>query len=134
MLRSNSKKAIENIRGYIVKNAGEWAKERAEWRGEPAPVDFPGVAAAVWGAFLEEYKPDDYIRRGYYRTESDAFEGWGRGLAAGSLFDFLLCAARADLAEILEETPAEAARYTEEKAAAWLFHLIYREIVKTVRA
>ena len=134
MLKSNSKKAVENIRAYIVKNAGTWAEERADYNGQPAPVDFPGVAAAVWGAFLEEYRPADYIRRGWARTWQEAFIAYGQGLPCGALFDFLLCAARADLASILEETPEEAARYSEEQAEEVLARLIFREVSKAARA
>ena len=61
--------------------------------------------------------------------ESEVFEDWARGLAMNGLFCYYYNrSAIEDVKELLEETPEEANRHTEEKAEAFLTRWIYDEM------
>ena len=122
MLKTNSKKARENIRLYIVDHFSP------EDFTETPPEDFHGIASMILDNFrfqkwhcIEDYR--------YYRTEQAAFIEWCSGLP--SIIDtcyYYNRPAANDLAEILEETPEERDRYTEAEAEECLSRLIYREL------
>lgn len=128
MLRTNSKKAAENIRAYIVDNF------TPENYTDTPPQDFPGIAAFILATFRDEkyWCPQD-VR--YYRgSEAAAFADWCAGLP--SVLDtcyFYNRSAIDDLGAILEETEQEKARYTEQQAEQLLTSLIYRELQKGER-
>lgn len=125
MLKSNSKKAIENIRVYVVNNF------------EPCGYDFVGdetdfvtVAQFVYECFVDEKVKHDKRRM----TEQSLFFEWCSGLP--SVLDTCYYYNRSavdDLALILEETETEKAKYTEAQAEERLTYLIYREIKKVVK-
>ena len=124
MLRTNSKKANENIRAYIMDNF------TPENYTDNPPKDFPEVAAFILDVFRTEQK---HILNGdYYRViEFAAFTDWCQGLPA--VLDTCYYYNRSavdDLGRILEETAEEKARFTEEEAARRLTWLIYRELSK----
>lgn len=122
MLRTNSKKAIFNIREYIYKNFNGEGYDDAP---ESGSSDFKTVAKFIYNVFQNETK--------YSRTINlqDKFEQWSQGLPCvlDTCYHYNRSAV-ADLAEILEETAEEAAKYTEQKAEVMLDRLIYRELVK----
>lgn len=129
MLRTNSKKARENVRAYIMGYRATLEDER----GADYPT-FKDMAAAI----LEEYhgaiSPHDIRRCGTYQ---DAFVDWGRGLPCHGLFDIFTCydgTPRAIVAGILEETPEQAARFSDDDAAVLLSKLIYMECLKATGA
>ena len=127
MLRSNSKKARENIRTYIMEreNVAEYAENIAE---NPT---FEEIAAAIYADFYRVYN-SDWIHKTY--SEQAYFAEWAAGLPG--ILDTCYYYNRSavdDLAGILEETETEKARYTEEKAENYLTYLIYSEIVKAIR-
>ena len=131
MLRTNSKKAIENIRAYILKN---FNGENYNFSGDVN--DFHEVAAFIYKCFIEEkYKGADgyYARRGY--SMQDVFYDWAAGLP--SVLDtcyFYNRSAVDDLAEILEENDSEKAKYNDEqKAERLLTNLISLHIFKEAR-
>ena len=124
MLRTNSKKANENIRAYIMDNF------TPENYTDNPPKDFPEVAAFILGIFRTEQK---YISNcGYNRAiEFAAFTDWCQGLPA--VLDTCYYYNRSavdDLGRILEETAEEKARFTEAEAERRLTWLIYRELGK----
>lgn len=122
MLRTNSKQARENVRGYIMAN------ENIEEYAGIIPADFPTVAAAIYAEFRRVYD-SNAIRRSY--PEQEAFAEWAAGLP--SILDtcyYYNRSARDDLAAILDETPEQAAKYTESDAERLLSCLIWREIKK----
>lgn len=126
MLRTNSKKAIENIWKYIFKDLDYMN----EYRGEDIkPGDKKAMAKAIDEAFTIEAYNSTYERQ---QNRQAAFENWAAGLALGGMFDYYYYNADATeiLGEILEETEAEKARFTEEQAAYTLTALIYREVIK----
>ena len=124
MLRTNSKKANENIRAYIMDN---FTPEN--YTGNP-PKDFPEVAAFILGIFHTEQK--HILNCEYYRANDvAAFTYWCQGLPA--VLDTCYYYNRSavdDLWRILEETAEEKARFTEPEAERRLTWLIYRELSK----
>lgn len=122
MLKTNSKKARENVRAYILNNF------TPEGYTENPPQDFPGVTAFILDTFRSE-KP---AVGGYARmTESERFTDWAQGLP--SILDTCYYYNRSavdDLGAILEETAEEKARYSEAQAETLLTSLIYRELVR----
>ena len=122
MLKTNSKKARENVRAYIMAN--ENCIEYAE--NFPEEATFSEVAAAIYADFYRVYSADVARRSA---PESVGFADWAAGLP--DILDtcyYYNRSARDDLAAILEETPEEAAKYSESDAERLLSLLIYREI------
>lgn len=117
MLKTNSKKAAENIRAYIVEGFAP------EGYTDNPPQDFPTIAAFILDTFRDV--------RYYHGSEAAAFADWCAGLP--SVLDtcyFYNRSAVDDLGAILEETETEKARYTEQQAEQLLTSLIYRELLK----
>ena len=124
MLRTNSKKAVENIRAYII-NGFNGVNYEIE-----TPDTFEEVAKIIYFIFIDEYRYG-YNRR---RNEQEVFKEWCSGLP--SILDtcyFYNRSAVKDLGDILEETEEERNKYTEAEAEEMLTRLIYREIRKAVK-
>ena len=125
MLKTNSKKAAENIRAYIMNGF------TPEGYTDNPPQEFPAIARFILAAFRNEkyHLPQD--RRYYRNNEFAAFADWCAGLP--SVLDTCYYYNRSavdDLGAVLEETEEEKARYTEEQAESTLTLLIYRELTK----
>lgn len=127
MLKTNSKKARENIRAYIVANFGA---EGYENRPDESAT-FTEIARFI----LEQFRAEKYHTaqdfRYYGYNEARAFADWCAGLP--SVIDtcyFYNRSAVADLGAILEETETERNRYTEADAENLLTALIYRELMR----
>lgn len=128
MLRTNSKKARENIRAYIVDG---FTPEG--YTGNP-PHEFSEIAAFILATFRDEKYWCLQDVRYYHGCEVLAFRDWCAGLA--SVLDtcyYYNRSAVADLGKILEETPAEMERFTESQAEKLLTDLIYKELVRGCR-
>ncbi len=128
MLRTNSRKAVEIIHGYITDNF------TPENYTDKNFSDFFEIAAFILNTFRSE-KYSDLGDFRYYNGNED-FTDWCSGLP--SLLDtcyYYNCSAIDDLATILEQTETEKARYTDEsKAEELLTALIYRELRKAATA
>lgn len=126
MLKTNSKKAMENIRAYIADNT------TTDGRGlEKEPETFPEIAAFILGEFRKEKYWCIQDFRYYGGSEQNAFLDWAAGLP--SVLDTCYYWNRSavnELAAILEESESEKARYTESQAERMLTVLIYRELLK----
>ena len=123
MLRSNTRKAADNIRAYILNNYNPTNYDNA-----PEADDFRTVAAFILETFMEEKG-----RRERGNTQA-LFVDWCAGLP--SIIDTCYYYNRSavnDLGEILEETEAERARFTEPQAEEMLSRLIYRELTRAAR-
>ena len=119
MIRSNSKKAVENLKKYIISNY-----DPSNY-GFPVAVDFSTVAKQIVGCFWSEV--GQYSRKSY----QESFVDWCGGLP--SILDTCYYYNRSavdDLGGILEETEEEKARFDEYKAAEMLSRLIWRELFK----
>lgn len=127
MLKTNSKKARENIRNYIIDNF------TAENYTDTPPTEWHEIAKFIYETFRsEKYNcPQDY--RYYNGMEHYAFADWCQGLP--SVLDtcyFYNRSAVEDLGNILEQTPTERHRYKEDQAERQLTALIYNTIKKEV--
>ena len=121
MLKTNSKKAINNTRQYVIDcaNLADYGIHE-------------NFTPDNWKAFQETYIP--IIRKElFYRLPENApvsfetFKHYMQGLP--SLFGYFIGEnALNDLAEILEETEEEKNRFTQNEAAELLTKLIYREL------
>lgn len=122
MLKTNSKKARENIRLYIVDNF------TPENYTDNPPQEWPQIAAFILDIFQSEKPPiGSYTRM----SEQKRFTDWAQGLP--SVLDCCYYYNRSavdDLAAILEETDSEKAQYSEQQAESLLTYLLYRELVK----
>ena len=125
MLRTNTKKACENIRKYIVSHY-----DPCGYDDLPESEDFAVVASAILKTWRDEYKYG-IERCGNYQ---DAFASWTQGLP--SVLDCCYWYNRSavdDLGEIPEESETEKSKYDEEQAGTMLSRLIYRELLKGER-
>lgn len=141
MLKTNCKKAIENIRAYIVNNFDgtnyepkfDYIEKAIEDNKHGANIDiFSLVANAIYITFRNEYFKG--FPRATEASEGIMFKEWCQGLP--SVLDTCYYYNRPavdDLGDILEETEAERSKYTEDQAAEILTKLIYREIKKAVK-
>lgn len=140
MLKTNSKKAIENIKQYICDNVifdtdtvdekyyyvMELEKRKA--RGENIDM-FSVYAYALYYIMYDEVVVQD--NRGL--TMYEYFIHWCEGLPG--VLDtgyYLNRSAVKDLGDILEQTEAERQKYTESEAEKKLTYLMWREIHKEV--
>lgn len=120
MLKTNSKKARENIRSYITDNftPDNYGRDAAEFE------NFGSIAAFI----LETFRSEKRYERG---PEPVVFADWCAGLP--SVLDtcyYYNRSAVKDLGDILEETETERSRYSEADAEKLLTSLIYRELLK----
>ena len=128
MLKTNSKKAIENIKNYIINNFDFTNYE--EYTTQEKPETFSEIAKFIYKCFIEEKRYNDGYK---HYTEQQVFFDWCSGLP--SVIDtcyFYNRSAIDDLAVILEETDAEKEKYSESDAEKLLTNLIYREIKKAI--
>lgn len=132
MLRTNSRKAKENIRLWILANymPENYTNAFQTETGEYTPENFPEVAASIMDAFRKEKGFD--VRR--YGLEI-AFIDWMQGLP--SILDIYSLlggwSVSEILAEWLEETETEKEAYSKKdedgiKAMKTALHLVFREI------
>ena len=131
MLRTNSRKAIENIRKEIV-NSYEEANEYYTFEDREAKTDFNEICADILEAFrIEKLENDCYYIAGR-ASRNEMFMDWMQGLptAFPVADDIFLRSAIDFLGNILEETEEEKARYTEDKAEKLACNLLYRELEK----
>ena len=121
MLRTNSKKAVANIRNYIVNNFD------GSNYGVVTPETFEETAKIIYEIFkIEEFQHPR-------ESEQSLFINWCQGLP--SILDtcyYYNRSAIEDVAIILEETETEANKYTEAQAEELISKLMYREIKKAL--
>jgi hypothetical protein len=129
MLKSNSKKARENLQKYIIdgftpENYTNWKEEDEEF-----PTEFPAISAFILTIFRCEIP-----KKGAYApmTEHERFLHWCAGLP--SLLDTCYYYNRSpvdDLGVILEETEEEKKKYKDDmKTQDYLSTLIYNELLR----
>ncbi len=128
MLKSNSKKAKENLKSYIINHF-----DCSNYEPETEPETFEDIAQFIYCTFrAEKYNSKEDFRY-YHLNEFNAFSDWCSGLP--SILDtcyYYNRSAVQDLAHILEETETEKNRYSESEAEARLTQLIYRAIKRSV--
>ena len=127
MLKTNSKKAKENLINYIIDNF------RPEGYTDTPSEEWSEIAAFIINTFRSEKysSPEDY--RYYNNNELTAFIDWAQGLP--SVLDtcyFYNRSAIDDLGAILEETETEKKKYNETDAEQLLTRLIYKVLIMEV--
>jgi len=125
MLKTNSKKARENIKNYIVENF------TPENYTDTPPTEWHEIAVFIYETFKEEKWNCSEDFRYYRNNEWKAFLDWCSGLP--SVLDtcyFYNRSAVEDLGTVLEETEQERKQYAESMAENLLTMLIYNEIKK----
>lgn len=128
MLRSNSKKAIENIKKYIVDHFDCSGHDL-----EKEPETFPEIARFILDTCLEE-KRCSAPERFYNIPTQGTFIDWCQGLP--SVLDTCYYYNRSavdDLGNILEETEKEKSKFSEQDAEKMLSSMIYRELIKAAK-
>ena len=122
-LKTNSKKARENLHKYIMQAADYIRTDyEPETYGNTDLTTYKGTARAVYKIFKIEKQYDESRE-----SEQMLFEDWATGLAL-NLFDYYLEDARETLGNILEQTQEERSRYTREQSEQLMTNMIYREI------
>ena len=125
MLKTNSKKARENVKRYILDNFSP-----DSYTNKP-PTEPREVLQFIYNCFVSEKFSIENEKRYYKYNEYSAFIDWCAGLP--SVLDTCYYYNRSavdDLGAILEETETEKARYTEAEAEKMLTYLIYNVIKK----
>lgn len=128
MLKTNSKKARENIQQYIINNftPENYTDEKIE--------GFGNIATFIINTFRSEKYSCAADYKYYNNNEHLAFADWAAGLP--SVLDtcyYYNRSAVEDLAVILEESAEEKSRYTEEGAENLLTMLIYNELKRGIK-
>lgn len=130
MLKTISKRAIENIRKYIVEHYdGSGYDENTP---EAQAATFEEIATVI---YLDVMRVESYRLNLRWMSFEQLFSEWASGLPG--LLDTCYYYNRSavdDLGEILEETEAEKAKYNEREAETMLSNLLAREIGKAVKA
>lgn len=127
MLKSNSKKARENVKNYILDN---FTPE--SYTNEP-PTKARDIMQFIYNCFVSEKFTIENEKRYYHYNEYAAFVDWCAGLP--SVLDTCYYYNRSavdDLSAILEESESEKSRYTEAEAEKMLTYLIYNVIKKEI--
>lgn len=127
MLKTNSKKARENIRNYIIEGFSP------EGYTDTPPEQWHEIAVFIYDTFRSEKYNCLQDYRYYNGNEWKAFLDWCAGLP--SVIDtcyFYNRSAVEDLGDLLEETETERKQYEESTAENLLTMLIYNEIRKEV--
>lgn len=149
MLRTNSKKARENIRAYILNNINlddlrmqlvveaQRKNKALDAYGSSLPrVDVFSIAAhEIDNTFYLEMLHFNKQYQAGRVSRFDMFVEWCAGLPG--ILDtcyYYNRSALKDVQNILEQTDTEAARYTETQAENLLTNMIYREIWEVVAA
>lgn len=127
MLKTNSKKARENLKQYIIANFDGTGYTEAQ------PEEWHEIALFIIDTFRSEkyHLPED--KRYYNNNELAAFLDWCAGLP--SVLDTCYYYNRSavdDLGAILEENENEKKRYSEQEAEKRLTVLIYNMLIKEV--
>lgn len=133
MLKTNTKKARENIKNYILKNfhPEDYAGYPDEFTGDAK--NFEDVKKYIIGIFKEEYADPYYAheKRINFTPYAVLFTEWTQGLPCVLDCDYYVSrSAVDDLGDILEETTEERKRFDERAAEERLTYLIFRELTR----
>lgn len=123
MLKTNSKKAKENINGFIVENFTPGNEMLHN-------LELPNLCKVILTHFRSEVYSCDEDFKYFKNSEFEAFRYWCSGLPSVFNCDFYLGKAKNYIAEILEETENEKNKYSENEAVKLLEKLLYCELKK----
>lgn len=137
MLKTNSKKAIDNIWLYLEGFIDIINDERIAYEADKnylQPGNRKELAAVIYETYEVEKKKGDHLNAAGRITDAALFEEWAQGLSMCGVFDYYTYRDDTNpvniLGDILEETETERNRFNEDKAAELMTKLIYREVMK----
>ena len=129
MLRTASRKAMENVRKYVVEHYdGSGYDDNTP---EAKAQTFEEIATVI---YLDVMRVESYKLNLRWLPFEKLFSDWAMGLPG--LLDTCYYYNRSavdDLGAILEQTEAEKSKYNEREAETMLSNLIAREIIKAVK-
>ena len=131
MLKTNSKAVCEKIKNIIIDCYND-SEEYYAFEGRTMATDYNSICKDILNAFMSEKKDDCYYKANKI-SKQDLFYDWMQGLptAFNVADDIFYYGDAVDyLAELLEETDSEKARYTTEQAEKTACYLFYRELTK----
>lgn len=138
MLKTNSKKAIDNIWKYLNDFVDIINEELVVYNDDMNTItegNRKELATVIYQEFKAE-KADDHLYKAGRISEQDLFDEWAQGLAMNGIFDYYIYRDDTNpvkiLGDILEETEEERAKFAEDDAARTLTYLIYREVKKNI--
>ncbi len=119
MLRSTNKKVLDKIREYIINGVDH------EYFGLETDPDYKTACKLILSACQNEKR---YCR---YRSEYEMFKDWAQGLPTAFNTGYYYNTSAVDLlANWLEETDSEKAKFKECEAEEKITWLLYRELRK----
>ena len=134
MLKTNCKKAIDNIWAYLESYIDNINDEIIAWNPEMEYLqrgNRKALATVIYKEYLIEKRNNNNEWLAGRVTDYELFEDWASGLAMCGIFDYWYSVpAIKTLGDILEETETERERFTESDAEKMLTRLIYREVTK----
>lgn len=137
MLRTNSKKARINTDDYIMTIA-EGIEENSKYYlcFDYDTKNIDDVCKCIWYQyFIPEYVQYNKQFEAGRISLFELFEDWARGLPCEGLFDYYNYYNPDPVeivGDILEETPEERAKFSQDQAADRLTMMIYNRIIKRV--
>lgn len=140
MLKTNTKKAINNIKDYVIDYMSDeeeyfTSDEIGKLRNNNDTTREENFKLCADMLISELYvERGTEIENGYWKSIYDAFKEWMNGLPFALSCYYYNRSAIKDLGNILEETDEEREKYTEKEAAERLTQLIYREISKVAQS
>lgn len=130
MLRTNSKKAKENVKYYILGNTSEEVLDACT---KNHVVMFDDLAKEIWKIFFVEKVENDC----YYKAHKKSlFDLWKEWIFGGCILDVPCYSADIHniVGDLLEETEEEKSRYSYEQSENLLALLTFREVEKVATA
>ena len=128
MLKTNSKKARENLKNYIMHYTEDIASDYGY--DENFLKDYNNRCFVIFKIFMIEKRSEFDL----YNNKINGFEvfkSWASGLALNDLFCYWYNRpAKKDLHIILEQTEKEQEKYTENQAEVFLTKLIYDAVIR----
>lgn len=119
MLRSTNKKVLDKIRKYIIDGVDH------EYFGLEADPDFKTACKLILQACQNEKR---YCR---YNNDYEMFKDWAQGLPTAFNTSYYYNVSAVDLlADWLEETDSEKAKFEESATEEKITWLLYRELRK----
>ena len=124
-LKTNSKALRDKVRALILNTAG------FDYLSIPETSDFKTVSNAIMNEFHRVINARDIQ---LYKTWENAFIYWMQGLPGACKAPELIYLDEYNriidfVGDMLEQSPAERAEYTQEQAADLITKLIYRELL-----
>lgn len=131
MLKTNNKKAINNLKIYIINHCDFSDYDCIK---QPKNEDFKEYAKAIYQDFIDCAYSTINDKKYFNFNEFNAFIYYMSGLPSHGLGDYY-CGYNANniLGDILEESEEERNRYSKDDSEKLLTYLIYRTIKKVIK-